>query len=157
MDIRSRLIMYMLCFNVLPKASGLNEARYADLYYINWMYYGNPQEEKIPLPALIIHQMKQVVASQQEYRNFCFPLIPCGNAHTEFTHSRDILDVPTLGRLGYHLVQGVWALRKKKKVDELEDKMDRIKEEASAEVVTTAIVDVTTVVGTSSTGAGTFR
>ncbi|CAH9098915.1 unnamed protein product [Cuscuta epithymum] len=73
--IRARLLMYLYSFNVMPRASGYNKIRNADLYFAYRMLAGLGRCEGIPLSSIIIKQLWSAALSNNQDKAFIFPIL----------------------------------------------------------------------------------
>ncbi|XP_050227927.1 uncharacterized protein LOC130014587 [Mercurialis annua] len=117
LELRPRLLAYLFAFNVSPKASGLNEVRVTDLYWMDRMLFGFPgRVQGIPLATIIMDHIFD--AARFKGKALVFPIlisrilqrarvgIPTGE--TKVTERRDMITFETIERLNFQKIQGVW-------------------------------------------------
>ncbi|CAH9115769.1 unnamed protein product [Cuscuta epithymum] len=118
-DIHTRLIVYLIGFNIVPHASDRHKVRKIDLYLLQKMLVGLGDIEGIPLPRLIIKNMKTVVLSKKGEKIFCHPLlltkifrhfrVDFDGEEVAYTTKSNVLDKDTMGALKYKLSNsGKW-------------------------------------------------
>ncbi|CAH9109657.1 unnamed protein product [Cuscuta epithymum] len=116
LDIHTRLIVYVIGFNVVPHANDRHKVRKIDLYLLQNMLVGLGDIEGIPLPRLI---MKTVVLSKKGEFFFCHPLlltkifrhflVHFDGEEVVYTTKSNILDKETMSALKYKLSNsGKW-------------------------------------------------
>lgn len=116
--IRARLLCYLYSYNIMPRASGINKIRMTDLYFVYKMIFGLGNIPRIPLTHIIIKQMWNVVASQNQDKGFVFPIllstifraqnVPIRDEESRLSHS--ILDRDTMHHLHYTRDVFVWRI-----------------------------------------------
>ncbi|GAB4843651.1 hypothetical protein Ancab_013615 [Ancistrocladus abbreviatus] len=117
--IHDRLIIYFIGYNVMPRASsGGNEARYADVYFLDTMRVRLERIRGVPLAPIMISSIRDVVRTQRGTKSLCFPIILTrilrdqgvlfeGEQVTRLT-ATDVVTESTLAKMGCFKVQGVW-------------------------------------------------
>ncbi|GAB4857536.1 hypothetical protein Ancab_015444 [Ancistrocladus abbreviatus] len=89
--IQNRLIIYFIGYNVMPRASsGMNEARYANVYFVDKMRVGLGIVQGVPLAPIMISSIRDV-----------------DEQVTQLT-TIDVAIELTLSNIGCFKVQGVW-------------------------------------------------
>nr|XP_027083704.1 uncharacterized protein LOC113706005 [Coffea arabica] len=68
-----RLLIYLFSSNIIPRASGTNEARTSDIYFLDKMEHGLGNIEGIPLGSIITNHMWTVVRSNDIKHAFPYP------------------------------------------------------------------------------------
>ena len=115
LDIRSRLLVYLMGFNVMPRASGLNEMRGSDIYLLDKMLNPRDPPTKISLLSIIIQQMRDVCRNQLSSKNLVFPLVltrvfrahgvSFDNEERVLSGMSDVINANTMLSLGYTWVE----------------------------------------------------
>ncbi|VFQ92012.1 unnamed protein product [Cuscuta campestris] len=114
--IRARLLIYLIGFNIVPRASGLNEIRNSDLYLVDRLIFGLPRIQKIALAPIIIKCIREVVASSRRDKNFVFPVllsrifiaqgVNTEGAEQRSTTQSDVFDHNKMSTLRYQFIDG---------------------------------------------------
>ncbi|XP_027171769.1 uncharacterized protein LOC113771382 [Coffea eugenioides] len=68
-----RLLIYLFAANIIPRASGTNEARTSDIYFLDKMKHGLGNIQGIPLGSIITNHMWAVVRSNDIKHAFPYP------------------------------------------------------------------------------------
>ncbi|XP_071911330.1 uncharacterized protein [Coffea arabica] len=68
-----RLLIYLFASNIIPRASGTNEARTSDIYFLDKMEHGLGNIQGIPLGSIITNHMWAVVRSNDIKHAFPYP------------------------------------------------------------------------------------
>ncbi|CAH9130332.1 unnamed protein product [Cuscuta epithymum] len=117
--IHARLLVYLIGFNIVPHASDRHLVRRIDLYLLQKMLVGLGDIEGIPLPRLLLKNMKNVVISKQGSKNFCHPLlltkifrhfqVDFDGEEVAYTNESNVLDKETMIALKHKLSNsGKW-------------------------------------------------
>ena len=111
LNIRNRLLAYLLNFNVIPRASSFNELRHVDIYMLYRLTQGVENFPGLSLPAVIIKEILDAARHESKKKNLCFPLIlsrlfehigiDLNGEHILRTKPSDCLDSTTLISMGY--------------------------------------------------------
>ena len=117
-DVRPRLFVYLISFNVEPKISGVNELRVFDLYLIDKVFNGMGDTRSIQLAPTILKSIWEVQKHKTQNRTFVFPVlitqllmragVDVANEMIRQTTERDVVNLKTLSTLKFKKVGGIW-------------------------------------------------
>ena len=119
LEVRHRLIAYLLGFNVEPRSSGLNELRVTDIYVIDKMVNGLGEIGGLQLVPIIFKSIWDGHHMQKKDKNFVFPIliskilerhgVNFDNEQVLHSTARDEVTEATLIDLRFKKVRGTWV------------------------------------------------
>ena len=134
-DVRPRLFIYLLGFNVEPRIRGMKELRICDLYLMDKVFNGMGDTRSIQLAPTILKSIWDVQKHKTHNRTFVFPIlitqllmragVDVTNEEIRQMTERDSVTFKTLSTLKIRKVGGIWVntlrLEGQEEADEDED------------------------------------
>ncbi|CAH9132712.1 unnamed protein product [Cuscuta epithymum] len=121
LNVLKRLIVYLLGFNILPRASDTHILCRVDLYLLHKMFNGLKQIQGVPLVSLIVINMRSVVKTKRGDKKFLYPLLPTmicrsfgvdlTNEEVEYTFGSQVLNAGTMVSIQFKLVDNTWVCK----------------------------------------------